>query len=228
MSFMEFKEVWERRGDSQMSLPLFGLLTLIFTVFGTFTAFASAFLFKGVDLDNGWILWPTFIIVLVAGIAGVVIAKKSNNWIVSMFGFMLITIPYGTLLGPYLGMYDALNIIQAFVYSILYVGFFGTIGFLIPRSLEGWLKGLVSGLMIAILLYIILGLAVSLFGWSDAIMNYLDVAVIILFAFIIMYDFNRAARIPRTLDNSVDVAIAVYLDFINVFIRFLGLGGNNE
>ncbi|KXK08595.1 MAG: Inhibitor of apoptosis-promoting Bax1 [Microgenomates bacterium OLB22] len=46
-----------------------------------------------------------------------------------------------------------------------------------------------------------------------------------MFGAIIIYDLNRAMRIPYTHDNAIDVALGIYLDWVNVFIRLLRLFG---
>jgi FtsH-binding integral membrane protein len=35
-------------------------------------------------------------------------------------------------------------------------------------------------------------------------------------------------RVPFTADNAIDCALAVYLDFINIFIRLLELSGTKK
>jgi len=35
-------------------------------------------------------------------------------------------------------------------------------------------------------------------------------------------------RLPRTLDNAIDCAAAVFVDFVNLFIRLLMLLGNTS
>ncbi|MBI4276401.1 hypothetical protein HY629_01025 [Candidatus Uhrbacteria bacterium] len=41
-------------------------------------------------------------------------------------------------------------------------------------------------------------------------------AFVSLFSFHVVHDWQRALLLPRTLDNAVDCALAVYLDAVNV------------
>jgi FtsH-binding integral membrane protein len=56
----------------------------------------------------------------------------------------------------------------------------------------------------------------------------LDWAVLILFCAIMVYDLNRAKRLSRTLDNAIDVAVNVFLNFANIFIRVLAIMGKKK
>ena len=50
-----------------------------------------------------------------------------------------------------------------------------------------------------------------------------DWIAVVLFSALILFDFNRAMRVPRTLDNSIDCAVGIYLDILNLFIHLLRL-----
>ncbi len=39
------------------------------------------------------------------------------------------------------------------------------------------------------------------------------------------YDWGRANQIPKTMDNAVDSAAALYMDIINLFLRILRIMG---
>jgi FtsH-binding integral membrane protein len=59
-------------------------------------------------------------------------------------------------------------------------------------------------------------------------MTVLDWIGVVLFSAYVIFDMNRAMRLPRTLDNSIDAAVAVYLDFANLFVRLLSLLGQRR
>ncbi|MBT7579493.1 MAG: hypothetical protein HN633_12065, partial [Candidatus Marinimicrobia bacterium] len=42
------------------------------------------------------------------------------------------------------------------------------------------------------------------------------------------YDWGRANQIPKTLDNAVDSAAALYMDIINLFLRVLRILGRRR
>ena len=51
--------------------------------------------------------------------------------------------------------------------------------------------------------------------------GFLDWAVAVIFCGYIGYDWGRANSIPRTFDNAVDSAAALYMDIVNLFVRIL-------
>ncbi len=55
--------------------------------------------------------------------------------------------------------------------------------------------------------------------------GWLDWAVVAIFCGYIGYDWGRANQIPKTLDNAVDSAAALYIDIINLFLRILRIMG---
>jgi len=55
-----------------------------------------------------------------------------------------------------------------------------------------------------------------------------DWAVSFIFCGYIGYDWGRACRIPKTLDNAVDSAAAIYMDIINLFVRVLRILGRRK
>lgn len=55
--------------------------------------------------------------------------------------------------------------------------------------------------------------------------NTTDWLVALIFCGYIGYDWGRANQIPKTLDNAIDSAAALYMDIINLFLRILNLRG---
>jgi FtsH-binding integral membrane protein len=49
-----------------------------------------------------------------------------------------------------------------------------------------------------------------------------------LFCAYIIYDWNRALRLPYTVDNAIDAAVALYLDIMNLFIHLLRILGKSQ
>ncbi|HET6924405.1 MAG TPA: Bax inhibitor-1 family protein, partial [Candidatus Saccharimonadales bacterium] len=95
-------------------------------------------------------------------------------------------------------------------------------------SLESWGAWLLGGLVVLLIGYFAVGIfgalginiGGALTGW-----DWLGVA---LFSALVVFDLNRAMRYPRTLDNAIDSAAAVFLDFLNIFIRLLELTGDSN
>lgn len=55
-----------------------------------------------------------------------------------------------------------------------------------------------------------------------------DWIVAAIFCGYVGYDWGRANNIPKTLDNAVDSAAALYMDIINLFLRILRILGRKK
>ncbi|MBI3577125.1 US12 family protein [Candidatus Gottesmanbacteria bacterium] len=206
-----------------MSKNLFAFATSAWTALGIAATMAGA------AVSEKWELNLVFLLgVLVAGIAGVIIALKSDVPIVSLFGYMLVAIPFGLMLGPVVALYTMASVVRVFFVTTGMVVALGIVGAVIPDSLEGlgsWLFGGLVALLIGLLIVPIAGM----FGVPiKEAMTILDWVGVVLFSGYVVYDWNRAMRVPFTLDNSIDCALAVYLDWINLFIRLLELTGTKK
>jgi len=67
--------------------------------------------------------------------------------------------------------------------------------------------------------------AIFVFGLDR---NVIDWIIAIVFCGYIGYDWVRANRIPKTLDNAVDSAAALYIDIVNLFLRILRILGRRR
>jgi FtsH-binding integral membrane protein len=68
-------------------------------------------------------------------------------------------------------------------------------------------------------------IAIFFFGGSPAIIDWI---VVLIFCGYIGYDWGRANQIPKTYDNAVDSAAALYMDIINLFLRILRILGRSR
>lgn len=219
----DFFNIWNRRGESTMSKNLYVFSMFGFTTFAIFISFWVAQFTLTAQIS----LWG-FLLVLALGIAGVVIANTSNVPFLSFTGLMLVAIPYGALLGPIINSKVQADVVEAFFVTTLYTGVFGLIGAVIPDNLEHWSRWILSALIIALLGYFIIPIG-GFFGVNIThALGLWDWAIVALFGLIIMYDSNRAMRIPQTLDNAIDSALAFYLDWFNVYIRYLNNRGRSR
>ena len=82
----------------------------------------------------------------------------------------------------------------------------------------------ISGaLTIALLLVIVVELVeIFVFGIHHGVLDWI---VVLIFCGYIGYDWGRANQIPKTLDNAIDSAAALYMDIINLFLRILRILG---
>ena len=81
-------------------------------------------------------------------------------------------------------------------------------------------------LTIALLLVIVWELLeIFVFGGDRELIDWI---VVVIFCGYIGLDWGRANQIPKTMDNAVDSAAALYMDIINLFLRILRILGRRR
>nr|ALV85567.1 apoptosis-promoting Bax1 inhibitor [uncultured bacterium pA1] len=216
--------VWERTSASHaMSKNLFAFLVSFWTAAGIASSAVAA------TFTTGWhpTIWPLLGLSIIPFV-GILIALKSDNPVVSLFGYMLVTIPFGLIVGPVVAMYTAASVAKVFMITTAMVVVLGIVGAVYPKSLESWGIWLFGALLI--LIFGQFGVMIAgAFGVNvGGAMTLLDWVGVVLFSGYVIYDLNRAMRVERTHDNAIDCAVAVYLDFANLFIRLLSLMGDRK
>ena len=216
-------DVWTRQRTSTLSKNLYAFILCMWVAIGIG---ASAI---GASLSRDWQLdWVLVIGTMIFGFIGVFISAKSDNPAISFAGFMLVAVPFGLLLGPIVSLYTEASVARIFLLTTMIVVVLGVIGAVVPASLESWRGWLLGGLLFLLGGMFLLPL-LGVFGVAvGGALTALDWFGVVLFGGYVLYDLNRAMRIAYTLDNSVDAAVAIYLDFFNIFIRLLSLLGDRR
>ena len=227
MSFGE--SVWERtRGRDALGERAYLGAVSGFTVYGL--VLASVIGYMTMDWKPG-ILGFLFI-GLAIPIAGVFIALSSDHWPISLFGYTLIVVGLGAIIGPSVALYDTSVVMTAFAATAGVSIAMSVVGIVYPRLLLGW-GGYFFAALFALLLVRVGQLFMAGFGVSPTVWDwpFIDYAAALLFSLYIIYDWNRAMDLPKTIDNAVDAAVAIFLDIANLFINLLrifgGRGGRN-
>jgi len=230
MDDMMANPIWDRqhsRSATTMSRRLYLLLVCTWTAIGVAFSAAMSYVSQDWPIDT-WGTWGFigFVLVLtLIAFGGTVIAGSSDNPAVSVLGYALVAGPFGLMLGPVVAMYETSSVVKIFVLTSAVVLVLGIVGALIPDDLSSWYIWLMGGLLFLIGGYFLVPLA-GFFGFPvESGLTVLDVVGVVLFGALVIFDLNRAVRLPHTLDNAIDSAVAVYLDFINIFIRLLSLMG---
>jgi len=225
--------VWDRRDDrtaNTMSRRLYLLMVCFWTAAGiVFSAFASSF---SQDWQiSEWNIWGTlgfFLGILAVALLGVFISHSSDSPIVSVLGYALVAGPFGLMLGPVLAMYETSSIIKVLAITATVVIVLGLVGVFIPDDLAPWGLWLFGALLLLIGAQFLVPL-LGAFGLPvDGAMTVIDWVALVIFGALVIFDLNRAIRLPYTHDNAIDSAVAIYLDFINIFIRLLSLMGQKK
>ena len=217
--------VWDRAGSDghAMSKNLFAFLIRFWTAAGiAASAVAASF-----TLDWHPSIWA-FIGLAVIPFVGVFVSMKSDNPAVSLLGYALIVVPFGLITGPLVALYTTASVVKVLAITTMIVVTLGIAGAIYPKSLESWGAFLFGGLLI--LIFGQFGVMIlGAFGVNvGGAMTVLDWVGVFLFSAYVIYDMNRAMRLPRTHDNAIDAAVAVYLDFLNLFLRLLSIMGNRR
>jgi len=158
----------------------------------------------------------------VSCLVGVFLYNSSDQPLVSFIGYNFVVVPFGLIINIVVSQYDATLVRDAIQITGLTTGAMMLLGTLFPA----FFQKIAGALSIALLVVIVIELVQLFFlkmhhGW-------LDWAVATIFCGYIGYDWGRANQIPKTVDNAIDSAAALYMDIINLFLRVLRLMGRRN
>lgn len=165
---------------------------------------------------NPWIFYIGY---FAACLTGAYLFSSSNDPGVSFLGYNLVVVPFGLIINLVVSRYDPQLVLDAIRITGLV-----TIGMMCAGSLfPAFFQRIGSALTIALLLVIVVELVeIFVFGVHHGILDWI---VAVIFCGYIGYDWARANQIPKTLDNAIDSAAALYMDIINLFLRVLRILG---
>ena len=153
---------------------------------------------------------------------GIYLFSKSDNPAISFLGYNLVVVPFGFIINLVVVQYDPSIVIQAVQLTGIVTAIMMVLGSLYPA----FFKKIAGALTIALISMIIVELvAIFIFKMHHTIIDWIVAAI---FCGYIGYDWGRAQRIPKTVDNAVDSAAALYMDIINLFIRLLRILGSRR
>jgi len=179
-----------------------------------------------VNVDPMWLRsinpWIFFIGYFVCCIAGISLYNKSDDPFVSFLGYNLVVLPFGLIVNMVVSVYDPDVVLQA-----IRVTAFVTVSMMILGTMFPAFFRKIAGALTAALIIVIIIEVVQVF-FMGIHHDWIDWAVAIIFCGYIGYDWGRANQIPKTLDNAVDSAAALYMDIINLFLRFLRILGRRS
>lgn len=167
--------------------------------------------------------WVAYIVLFAATFVGVIINKASRSPAISTIGYVMVAGPFGAMFAPLVSeglKTDASHLWRAFFLASAAVIIFGVIGAVMKTDL-GFLTSAIIGALIAVIVAYLGLFVLQAFGIdTGGALGWLDIVVIILFMGITVYDLNQAVRDDWTLDNAIDYALSVYLNWVNIFVRF--------
>ena len=171
-------------------------------------------LIMGIDFR---VLLIGYVVLCFAGI----FVSKSQNIAIAFIGYNMIVLPIGALLSVVVAGYNPLVVQYALIgTAAISVGMM-IVGFIMPQVFYSLGKTLCASLLIVIIVELIM----TLLGFSTGVIDYIVVGI---FALYIGYDMSKASVAQRDLRGALGVAIELYLDIINIFIRLLRILGKSR
>lgn len=153
---------------------------------------------------------------------GIYLFTSSDKPIVSFLGYNLVVVPFGFVLNTIVSKYDPAIVGEALITTGAVTGMMMVLGTIFPA----FFKKISGALTVALITVIIVEVVSAVFfGVSHGIMDWI---VALIFCGYIGVDWGRANSIPKTVDNAVDSAAALYMDIINLFVRILSILGNSN
>lgn len=163
--------------------------------------------------------WIFFIGYFASCFFGIYLFNRSRIPAVSFIGYNFVVVPFGLIVNMVVSSYDTAIVAEAIKITGMVTAVMMILGTLFPAFFQK-----ISGaLTIALLVVIVVELVeVFIFGVHHGIIDWI---VVLIFCGYIGYDWGRANQIPKTVDNAIDSAAALYMDIINLFIRILRILG---
>lgn len=154
--------------------------------------------------------------------AGVWLFNSSKNAVYSFLGYNLVVVPFGFVINVVVGRYDASLVLEAMRITGTVTAAMMVLGSLFPAFFRRIRGALTAALLVVIIVELV---DVFILHKEHGIIDYI---VVLIFCGYVGYDWGRANSIPKTLDNAVDSAAALYMDIINLFLRILKILGRRR
>lgn len=149
-------------------------------------------------------------------LAGSLINALSKNPVLSFIGYCMAVLPLGALLCIYVPTVGISAVRSAFLATAFITVIMGLLAVMYPKFFYSIFKLITGCLLVAVLYQLFAGI----FGWStfDSLIDWL---VVIIFSCYVGFDVAQARNRPRTLNNAMRSACALYVDIILIAIRLM-------
>lgn len=209
--------VFDREGNDTISANSFYAIIAIVLAWGFgLTAYLANYAIEIGFMPSGWLV---LIIGLAIPIAGIFVAIKSDNPIVSFIGYNMIVVPFGFLLGPVVNQYSPDVVRNAMGMTAGITILMGILGTMFPSFFSK-----IGGVLFIALLSL-LGVRILQIFLPSLDFTWIDYLAAGLFSLYIGYDMYRANTMQKTVDNAIDICVDLYLDIINLFLNILKIMG---
>jgi FtsH-binding integral membrane protein len=221
----EGNEVFDRTklepGESEISEGLYNFMIGLVLSYGFLT---NMLMVKYIPAAAvlGFNPWIFFIGYFASCFFGVFLYIKSSNPWVSFLGYNFVVVPFGLVINIVVSQYSQSLVVEAVQITGLVTLSMMVLGTLFPA----FFRRIATALTISLLLVIVWEL-VATFVFKK-VYGVIDWIVVLIFCGYIGVDWGRANQIPKTVDNAIDSAAALYMDIINLFLRILRILGRRK
>jgi len=153
---------------------------------------------------------------------GIYLFNSSKEPVISFIGYNFVVVPFGLVINIVVSRYNPNLVLQAIELTTAVTIMMMVIGSIAPKFFEKIHTTLTITLLCV--------LVVELFQIFVLKMHsdWIDWVVAVIFCGYIGYDWERANRIPKSVDNAINSAAAIYMDIINLFVRILRIIGKKR
>ena len=153
---------------------------------------------------------------------GVYLFNSSKDPAISFLGYNFVVVPFGLVLNIVISRYQPGLVLEAIQITAGVTVIMMILGTIVPQ----FFQAIYGPITIALLAMIIIEL-IQIFIFHR-VPEWTDWVVATIFCGYIGYDWGRALRIPKTVDNAVDSAAGIYMDIVNLFVRILRILGRRR
>lgn len=153
---------------------------------------------------------------------GIYLFTKSRKPLVSFIGYNLVVVPLGAVVDMIFQGYDPSIVLETVKITGLVIATMMVLGSRFPELFKRIETPLFFSLLFVVI-WEIADLLILRITHEPA-----DWIVALVFCGYIGWDWGRANRIPKTVDNAIDSAAALYMDFINLCVRILEMLDRKE
>lgn len=204
----------------ELTRSKFNLLLGLFILYGVMVNVLTSYLMSEHIFTTEQII-AVLVLSLVCGIAGVIIALKNDEPLVSFLGYNMLVIPFGLMLSIVVQQYSPTAIFEAFLLTAMIM-----IVMIIAATIKPeWFEGMGTILFTALIGLIIAEVVCLFMGIAPLWISAISAGI---FSCYIGYDWMCAQSGPKTIDAAIDNALNIYLDIINLFLDLLRIMGDND
>ena len=166
--------------------------------------------------------WVFFLGYFASCFFGLFLFTKSELPLVSFIGYNFVVVPFGLIINLVVYHYDPSLVVDAIRVTGLVTFVMMVLGSFFPAFFQRIAGALTIALVVVIIVEMI---EIFILKVHHGIIDWI---VAVIFCGYIGYDWGRANRIPKTVDNAVDSAASLYMDIINLFLRILRIMGRRK